>query len=221
MMSSLEVLRTRVRRLSADDRGTSLAELLVGMALMSIFMSIFLTAILLMTKTANKVEATSISTSQTNQAYLRLDKSIRYATAVSTPGTSTTSGDWYVEFDSPVAAGSSGDACTQLRVDSNQLQQRTWTVVGGTSSAASAWLPIANNVSNGTAVAGSTDAPFTLLAGTGTASTAFQRLQLTLVTTAGASGATTSNRAQITFTALNSDVTLAANATTCQQWGRP
>jgi prepilin-type N-terminal cleavage/methylation domain-containing protein len=218
--------RARIRAVigaepAATDRGVTLTEMLVGMAVMTVFMAIFLTAVVMMTGTANKVEATTISATQTNQAFLRLDKVVRYASAVSTPGVSATSGDWYVELTSPAATtGAANDTCTQLRIDAKQLQQRTWTVTGGTGSIPSGWTTIAGNFTNGSAANGSADAPFTSSPITaGTASTSFQRLQVRLVATAGNSAAAT-NRAEMTFTALNSDVSLASNATTCQQWGR-
>lgn len=206
-----------------DDRGTSLTELLVGMGIMTVFMSIFLAAILMMTSTANKVDSTTISATQTNLAFLRLDKLVRYAGAISTPGVSTTpgsSGDWYVEMDVPPATVGAADTCTQLRIDSGQLQQRAWTMTGSIAGTASSWTPIASYVTNGAALPGSSDVPFSAPTSSAAASTTFQRLQLTLVSTAGAT-ATSTNRAQMTFTALNSDASLASNATTCQQAGRP
>lgn len=220
-------LMRRVRaRLAAiaddDDQGTTLMELIVGMAIMSIFMSIFLTAILLMTKTANKVEATSITASQTNQAFLRLDKTVRYASAISTPGVSSTSGDWYAELDSPATTVNGNDTCTQLRIDTGRLQQRTWTIANGaaTGTTAPTWTSIASFLTNGSVAPASADVPFTAPAASTSASTTFQRLQIVLIATSGNSGQATT-RSQMTFTALNSDVSLAGNATTCQQWGRP
>ncbi|WP_375496752.1 hypothetical protein [uncultured Jatrophihabitans sp.] len=220
MSAGVHAVRSRLRRLADDDQGTTLMELLVGMAVMTVFMSIFLTATLMMTQTANKVEATSISASQTNQAFLRLDKTIRYASAISTPGVSAASGDWYVELDSPPTSVAGSDTCTQLRIDSNKLQQRTWAITNGTAGTASGWTAIASSLTNGAAATGSADVPFTAPAASSAASTTFQRLQVVLVSTSG-NATTATNRAQLTFTALNSDVSLASNATTCQQWGRP
>ena len=221
-MSMISAAHDRLRRLADDDRGTTLAELIVGMALMTVFMSIFLTSILLMTSTANKVQATSISATQTNQAFLRLDKTVRYASAISTPGASRTSGDWYVELDSPPTTVGGNDTCTQLRVDSGKLQLRTWQVANGAATGTSApdWTSIASFLTNGSVPTTSADAPFVALTASTSASTTFQRLQVTLVATSGNSSQAT-NRAQMTFTALNSDVSAAGNATTCQQWGRP
>ena len=47
-------LLTRLRR---EDRGTTLAELLVGMVVMGIFMAIFTTAVITMVRTTLQVEA--------------------------------------------------------------------------------------------------------------------------------------------------------------------
>ena len=218
-MTGISAVRHRLRRLAVEDQGTTLMELVVGMTVMTIFMSMFLTAVLMMTKTSNKVEATSISASQTNQAFLRLDKTVRYAGAISTPGRSA-AGDWYVELDLPATDVGGSDTCLQLRIDAKKLQQRTWTVTNGTAGTASGWTPIANFVTNGAAAPGSADAPFTAPAASTSASTTFQRLQVVLRSTATGS-ATSTNRAQMTFTALNSDVSAPGNATTCQQWGRP
>lgn len=220
------VHRWSTRRLASvaagDDRGTSLAELIVGMAIMTVFMALFLGAVLMMTSTANKVEATSISAGQTNQAFLRLDKIVRYASAISRPGTSPTSGDWYVELDTPPIGVSATpiDTCTQLRIDAQQLQLRTWTVNAGTAAPASGWTPIASYISNGTVAAGSPDVPFAAPAVAAGASSTFQRLQITLVALAGKS-VTATNRSRVTFTALNSAASATGNDTTCQQWGRP
>ena len=68
-------------------------ELIVGMALMAIFMSMFTAAIVLMTQTGNKVEAVSISAARrTNQAFLTMDKTVRYASAITTPGSRASPG---------------------------------------------------------------------------------------------------------------------------------
>jgi hypothetical protein len=196
-------------------------ELLVGMMIMVVFMGMFTTAIYLMSSTANKVEAVTISTSQTSQAFLRLDKLVRYASAISTPGTATGSGatgDWYVELDGTNSAGV--ETCTQLRVDiaTSQLQQRSW--AASTTNPNPSWTPLASAITNGTAAAGSSDVPFSLPAVNSSASTAFQQLQIVLVATTGTTS-TATNRTQLSFTALNSSATAANNSSVCQQAGRP
>src|SRR5579875_3477479 len=114
-----------------NDRGTTMLEMVVGMTVLAIFMSIFTGSMLLMTNTANTVEATTISAGQVNNAFLRLDRTVRYASAISPIVPPTGSGDWHVEFVSETLSGAATvDTCTQLRIDHGQLQQRTWTVTG-------------------------------------------------------------------------------------------
>jgi hypothetical protein len=210
------VLKVRVgslRSRPAGDEGTSLMELIIGMAIMAIFMSMFTGAIVLMTSTANKVEAVTSSAGQVNQAFLRMDKLVRYASMISAPARSTVAGgtgDWYVELSIPNSAGAA--ICTQLRDDltTQQLQQRTWNVTSDqVASAASAWQPIASSITNTAA-----DVPF--VAGTNTKSL-FKQLQINLTSTIIHPTKSTSS-ASATFTALNSTL---IPTTPCQDWGRP
>ncbi len=208
-------MTARMRRVSGDA-GTSLMELIIGMALMAIFMSMFTGAVVAMTSATNKMEAVTLSSGQTNQGFLRLDKLVRYASAISIPAKSTLvggTGDWYVEVSVPDSSGVA--ICTQLRVEpiKQQLQQRTWTVTSDAPpvvSAASAWQPLADSITNT-----ATDIPFAL--GTNSKSL-FQQLQVTLKSArTQPSSATTASAA--TFTALNS--TLHPPSSICPQWGRP
>ncbi len=208
----------RLRELQRDDRGTSLAELLVGMLVMTIFMTIFTGAVVSMAKTVTKVDAVTTSTAQVNNAFLQLDKRVRYADAISTIGPATgTSGDTYVELGS-VPTAASVQKCSQLRVDlaSQKLQLRTWTATGSTTySDLTGWTPLASSIvpldSSGVGYQ-----PFSTPPASG-APTVFQRLTVTLV--AGTSGASppTTTRTSFTFTAVNSNVADTTNATICQQ----
>ena len=223
-MNKVGIRRLR-ERLPGGDAGTSLMELVIGMAVMAIFMSIFTGAVVSMGQTINKVEAVTISSTQINQAFLRLDKLVRYAAAItnaSTMSTSTsttpdTSGDWYVELDTTTATS---ETCTQLRVDSKQLQQRTWTVTGSTFSTPSNFSAMASGITNGGAASGSSDQPFAPPPVAAGASTNFQRLSITLVATSGSTSSSTT-RSSVSFTALNSLAASATNDAKCQQAGRP
>jgi hypothetical protein len=228
----IATLRARMKQLAerrpTGDAGTTMMELIVGMVIMTIFMAMFTTAIVLMTSTANKVEAVTISSTQSSQAFIKLDKLVRYAAAVTTPGASATSGDWYVELDTSASVASTGlETCTQLRVDktAQALQLRTWTISGGTAAAASSWTQMASNITNGNAASTATStssppAPFTVPTVAGGASSTYQRLQVTLVATAGTTS-TGTTYSQVSFTALNSSASASSNNTVCQQWGRP
>ena len=193
------------RRLAEDERGTTMMEMVVGMTILAIFMSMFTTAIFMMTRTANKVQSVTGTASQVNQAFLKLDKLVRYASAVSTPGTGT-SGDTYVELR---FTNTGSESCTQLRFDGpkQQLQQRTWTVnSSGNASTASAWLPMASSIATGSFTQPADPAAL------------YQQLTVSLSATAGSTQTSTTTSAT-TFTALNSN--LSQTGSVCQQQGRP
>ena len=207
--------RERWRRRLAQDEGTTLVELMVGMMLMVTFMGMFTTAIVLMSNSMNKAQAINLSSSQLNIAFSNLDKTVRYAAAITSPGIGTPSGDWYVEIRT---TNTGSEVCTQLRVDiaSQQLQDRTWTVVNTVASAPSAWIPIASGMSNGAAAAGSPLQPFVLIPPS--TNVVFQQLTVNLVSPAGNGAGQTTSMSTFSFTALNSTATSAASA--CQQQGR-
>ncbi|UQX89544.1 hypothetical protein M6D93_05925 [Jatrophihabitans telluris] len=202
-----------------DDReaGTSMLEVVVGMALMSIFMAMFTGAILLMTKSTSKAESMTNVSTQTNNAFLKLDKIVRYAADISTPGQSGGSGAWYVEIST---TNTGPQLCTQFRIDlaTNQLQQRSWTVLstGAATPMNPAWIPLAGQVTNGDAAAGSTQ-PFQLSTGSGAV---YEQLTVRLQTTDGSANTTSTNNSTVTFSAVNSSLSNTA-ATPCQQLGRP
>jgi type II secretory pathway pseudopilin PulG len=208
-----------------DEAGTTLLELMFGMSVMAIFLGIFSTGIVMLTRTSIHTEAVVDTSSDLNSAFLRLDKEVRYAASISSPGISGTSGYWYVEF---MTSNTGSSVCTQLRIDTagEQLEQRTWTLPGTGFTDLSKWLPIASDITNGTAVASSVDppVPFTLIASGGNLNQ--ERLRIDLVATSG--NPQTSSRSTVTFTAVNSQSAsqAASNSATypssvCTEAGRP
>jgi hypothetical protein len=193
-------IQQRLAELTGREDGTSLAELLMGMTLMVIFGSIFTGAILLMNGSANKTESVTLTSNTLNTAFLKLDKTVRYATAVSLPGVGATSGDWYVELRSTYTGS---EVCTQLQADvsTQQLRSRTWTVVNSAATGLTGWTPLASNITNGAVAGTSADVPFTV--NQPSTSVSYQTLKITLVSTAGSTAVTTS-RSSVTFTAQNS-----------------
>lgn len=105
------------------DDGITLVEVAVSTAVMAIAMSIFTTAIVQIFWTVNKVEALSSAQAQIAIAFQRLDKEVRYASAVSTPA--QTGGDFFVEY---VLTTLTTNTCVQLRLraSTGQLMRRTW-----------------------------------------------------------------------------------------------
>ncbi len=192
--------RATAARRARQDTGYTLVEVVVSMTLLSIVMAIFTTGVLQMYRVANRSEATATAQSQINIAFLRLDKEIRYAAGISTPG--TVGSDPYVEY---LISYTGTAVCTELRlhVATRQLQRRTWNQ-GASPLTPSPWIPLASDVS-------STQA-FTFTAADATFN--FQRLRLKLVATSGAGGTATPKQSDITFTALNTSLTT-SSATIC------
>lgn len=199
-----------------DDDGMSMIEMLVGMTLMVIFLAMFTGAVVMMNRSQNKAESVNATSAQLGQAFLTLDKAVRYAAAISTPGTGT-SHDWYVELR---ATYTGSETCTQMRVDvaTQQVQRRTWQVVSSSASNISAWSQVAGTVTNGGAAAGSADQPFALKSLSATSS--FQQLAVNLVSSSGTASTATTSRSSFTFTAVNSTVPT-PTAPICQEVGRP
>lgn len=208
-----------------DEQGTTLLELIVGMTVMVIFLGIFTGAIVMLTSTSTHTQAVVDTTSDLNSAFLRLDRTVRYAASISSPATSAASGYWYVEF---MTSNTGASVCTQLRVNSatRQLQLRTWTLAGSGYTGLSGWAPIASDISNGTAPAGSVNppVPFTLLASGG--NVVDERLTVQLLAASG--NPRTTSQSAVTFTAVNSQTasqaasnSAAYPSSVCTQVGRP
>lgn len=219
---------TPLRQMIRREEGTTLIELMVGMVLMSIFLAMFTGAILMLNGAMNKSQAVNLSASQLNVAFQNLDKTVRYASAISTPGTAT-SGDWYVELRTTTTGA---EVCNQFRVNiaSQQLQGRTWKIVNAAATTPTAWVPISSGVTNGGAPSGPTQ-PFRLpLRLTGPtlirlgldapANASYQQLTINLIAPAGSGNSVTTSSSSYTFTALNS-VLPAPTSPICQQQGRP
>ncbi len=213
-----------MRRRPAGDEGSTLLEVVIGMSIMSIFLGMFTGAIVVLTNTQSRAEALTTSSGQVNTAFQRLDSSIRYAAAISAPGSTGPSGGWYVEFRT-TATGTA--VCTQLRVDTalQQLQSRTWRP-DPPATAPTRWVPLASSITNGNATTtGSTDVPVPFVLVPDPEGVGFEQLTVRLVATTGNPAVT--SRSAMTFTALNSSAaaktaadTSSTPAKTCAQ-GRP
>lgn len=212
MTSLTTALRRRLRRIRADrDRGTSLMELVVGMTIMSIFMAIVTVAVIQMFSAINTVQAVENSSTQLNTAFDRLDKQLRYATAIDQEV--FVSGNWYVAFES-VGPTTPLTTCTQLMIGTigsslqSQLSERTSTLVDSTGAVIATptwtdWTPLAAGVS-----AASTDRPFTVPQPV--VSSQLQQLDLNLQATDGTGASARTSFSRFTFTALNSGAAASA-----------
>lgn len=203
------------RAVSLNDAGTSLIELVVAMVIMSIFLTLFTTAILMMTRSQNKVESVNATSTQLNQAFLALDKTVRYSAAISPPGVSTAGGTgyWYVELRT-TSTGS--EMCTQLRLNtsSRQLERRSW-APANLPQIAPSFAPLASFITN-TASA----QPFVLLDPALNKIAAYQQLTINLTSVSGSGNFQSTSNSSFTFSALNSTVP-APTSPVCQEEGRP
>jgi type II secretory pathway pseudopilin PulG len=168
-----------------DDEGFSLIETLMVTVLMVVVMSVVTSALLMMYRTADNVDAKSVAQSQIATAMQRLDREIRYAKGISAPY--SLSGSPAVDF---LATQQGKSTCIQLRVSGGNLSQRTWAYPPASPLTLSAWSPLATGVTSTT--------PFAYAAPTD--ASAYQHLTVTL-TDASVNG---SDQNSATFTALNS-----------------
>jgi Tfp pilus assembly protein FimT len=209
-------LRVFAQRALRSESGLSLMELVVGLTIMAIFMVIFTASVSMMYNTTSKTEALSDTASQLSIAFNRLDTSVRYASAISTPGQSP-GGDWYVEWQSTYTGT---PQCTQVRVNAaaGQLQQRTWTPVSdGSTSGLTSWLPLASGLQLTDPDTDTAVTPFTVTA-VGTA-IPYQQLSFHLVAEATGRAGVTTTVTSVTFTAFNSKGAENA-AVVCAEAGR-
>ena len=213
------ITRARRRIHSGADAGFTMLELIVSMAIMTVFMGMFTGAVLEIYHTANNTQALANANGQLNQAFERLDTLVRYAGYVSKPGYDGVDGDtdWYVELgESPrpiTSTATPPDTCYQLRIhtypgdDTGRLELRSWGASGVT-----AWKQIASNITNGAAAAGSADQPFSYAApdyGPPAVLTGTNRsgaLTINLVAADGGGSTKQTTNSKITITAVNTYV---------------
>jgi prepilin-type N-terminal cleavage/methylation domain-containing protein len=115
------------RTVPTGDAGVTLLEVVVAMSIMSMVMAAFTTGVIAMYRSANRTEAISTAQSQVATAFARLDRELRYATAISEPGTAGS--DRYVEYLTITTSGV--PTCNELRLDTTsragaRLRLRSW-----------------------------------------------------------------------------------------------
>ena len=201
-----------------DERGATLLELVVAMTIMLVFLGIFGSSMIMMSRAQSKTAAVIDSADQLNRAFLWLDKNVRYSAAITSPAQSLATNDWYVELENTTTGS---EVCTQIRFDpsAGQLARRTWTVNGASYTTPTSWLPVASGLSYAKTSAGGTQTPF-VSASSATGSETTQSLQVYLAAKSGPVEAAASSQTALTFTAINS--TLPKSSTSiCQEAGRP
>jgi prepilin-type N-terminal cleavage/methylation domain-containing protein len=186
-----------IRRVSGrhgDDAGFTLLEMVVSMVIMSIFMAIFTASAAAMYRVTSKAEGSAHTASQVAMAFDWLDTSVRYANAISAPGTDAQN-NWWVEWSVPYQTDAT---CTQLLFDSHdgQLKQRTWHESAGTVDGLTGWHILASHLALDDVQ------PFARHASD---QLAHQQLTVHLDARIVGRSGESNNVSDVTFTALNSD----------------
>jgi prepilin-type N-terminal cleavage/methylation domain-containing protein len=179
------------------DQGFSLIELIVAMGIFTIFIAIFLTAVVSLARGTTQARVTAESSGGALIVFQNIDRQVRYADAINFPGEGISSGARYIEFRTPASSMATNvTTCTQWRYlpSKNRIESRRWDDTAG--STATPWATKLTTVIDKPGVG----YPFTLVPAT--ASVTKQQLLLTLdAGTAGTSGATS---IATTFVARNS-----------------
>jgi prepilin-type N-terminal cleavage/methylation domain-containing protein len=196
------LIRAVRERLGRDDDGLTLIEMVVAIVVLTVVMSMFTGAMLQIYRNVNKTEAVSGVQSQLNVAFLRLDKEIRYASAISDQVTS--GGDYFFRF---LISNTGTSRCVELKLDgtAKKLLRRDWTQTSGTP-AVSPWLPLASSVTS--------TSPF--LTSDAADSYAAPSVRIRLRATTGATNDASSRATDMTFTAQNA-YGKTADATVCSE----
>lgn len=191
-----------MRRLRAPDDGFTLVEIVVATSIMAACMAMFTAGIIQIYRFVNKTETAADAQGQLAIAFQRLDKELRYASGISTPG--LVGDNPYVEY---LTTGTGTAVCSQLRlnVTTGVLQYRSWDQ-GSSPLAPSGWATLAAGVSSAQ--------PFTVTPAGSTFN--FQRLTLSLVVSSGGGGTATTTQTEVTFTALNTSLAT-SSATVCTE----
>lgn len=184
------------------DAGMTMIEVVTAMSIMSILMALFTAGIVQIYRFANRHEATTLARSQVNLVFLKLDKEVRYARGISAPG--TVGQNQYVEY---LISSDGVPTCVQLRLDpgSARLLRRTWRH-GVASISPTPWKDLAVGVSS----------PEPFVVSPADSIFAYQRLQLRLTASAGATTTAATAESTVTFTAMNTTPE-AATTTLCTE----
>ncbi|MGY1550222.1 PulJ/GspJ family protein [Microbacterium sp. A588] len=196
---------TAPRRLDRrDEQGYTLVELLVAMGVFSVFLVLFISAIVSVSRASTQARVDAQTSSSVGIAMQRIERSVRYADSINYPGSNA--GASYVEWRTDATSASSGvDTCTQLRYTAGdgKLAMRTWDAASSPSTGT--WNVLVSDIRGE-----STNVyPFRTIAADGGTTTHYQGLTVhTLAGLSEAAGTETS----ATIYAKNSTVDSTSNA---------
>lgn len=131
----MNVMRRCLRRPEplCGDSGFTLVEAVVAVAVFTVALAVMSSATMSMLTATRQADGVSVATDQVRVGFHRLEKQVRYANAISTPGASGTA--WYVEFrtldwvrDDRTDPDNKHERCVQWRVLNGRLETRSWLI---------------------------------------------------------------------------------------------
>ncbi|WP_433609757.1 hypothetical protein ACQP2P_39235 [Dactylosporangium sp. CA-139114] len=194
-------LMQRIRRAArpGDDRGVTLAELAVTTGIMSMVMAIFTTGVVQLFQASNKNELVAMTQAQLNNAFLRLDRELRYSAGFG-PIHADAAGNVFVEYvNTGTASGTPECAQLELYAAAGTLRRQVWPTG---QKPQNTWAVLASGVVVAPPRPADPRSTFTIIAPT--ENTAFQRLRILLIVRSNPGRGQTTASTDLTFTALNS-----------------
>lgn len=214
-MSRLSQAIHRLR--SARDRGTdgfTIIELMISIILLAVISASFLAATNAIYGGIHKQQGITNAADGNRRAFDLLDKQVRYASGIMTPGTAS-DGNFYFEYQWSKSNGSLDTlTCSQWRLNptTDVLQWRSWTS-GTTPATTPVWTTVDTGVVNNPASA----PPFTLLGPTLHGTTmSYQILQINLIAKRDTGNYVTTG----TLTALDTASPSVPSPAVCQEVAR-
>jgi prepilin-type N-terminal cleavage/methylation domain-containing protein len=204
-----------MRRQRHDDAGYTLTELLVSMAIFATLLALVTASTTTMFNSLRKQTGQTDNLDNSRKVIQLLDKQVRYANAINTPGTGT-DGAFYVEWRS--GNTNQQQTCYQWRwVSSTKvLQYRTWLppLFGSGTVTATAWTQPGNGVSQ----SGATPL-FSITPDATSVTASHELLTVMFVSTHGKPSKSTTSK--VSLTAANSATSSAPTTPLCNEIGRP
>jgi prepilin-type N-terminal cleavage/methylation domain-containing protein len=203
----------RNRNRETDD-GFSLIELVVVTSIFLMIMTVITASVISMMSQARRESGQSDNMTNSRNIIQDLDKTVRYANNISTPGTGS-DGSYYVEY----RTGNTGQqqTCWQWRYNptTKLVQSRHWLppLAGVGSTTATTWAFQADGI----ALSGAT--PIWTIT-TPSASSSHEVLNVKFIAKHGG-GPVQSTASQVTLTAINTASSSPLSSPTCTEVGRP
>ncbi|MCU1543335.1 MAG: hypothetical protein JWM50_1200 [Microbacteriaceae bacterium] len=194
-MTERRALSGKPRVVSTD--GFSLIELVVAMGIFTIFIVLFLSAVIGLSRGTTQVKLTSESASSALIVFQNIDRQVRYADAINYPGNGP--GGRYIEFRTPASSAPTGiTTCTQWRYVAADgiIESREWQ-----DTPSSVKTPWATKITTTIATAGA-NYPFGMVPAVANGGATKQQLVLTI--DAGSAGLKAGASISTKFVARNS-----------------